>query len=415
MKLTKQKVEGFTIPATGQALFWDDELRGFGLRITPSGARSYIVQARVNGKTRRVTLGAHGRLTCEEARKKARTELIAMDEGIDPQQEKKRKEAQAITLRDVVKSYCRDRRTAKGGSLKPSTIANIEYHLAINIPEWADKPITYITRDRCSARFSELSKRSASQANQCFRVLRALLNYAREAYRSNDEPILPENPVAILSGKKMWNPSPAKKTRIPMNMVGTIWNLLQARRANPSVTAVGQTIADILVFLLLTGCRWSEAAELTWDRVYPDFSAFSLPEPKNHNPVIFPLSTPACEMLKERPRIKGNEFVFPHRSGVGHVLNSRFLMGIISDIAGLHLSPHDLRRTFRAIAGKCDIELWKTKLLMNHVSTDVTITNYTETNDMRYLSGESEQIAAWIVEQGKIAAADNVVQINRAA
>ena len=416
MKLTKLQVEKFSIPEAGQALYWDDELRGFGVRVTPSGARSYIVQARVNGKTRRITLGAHGRLTCDEARRKARIELVGMDDGVDPQVEKKRKEAQAVTLRDVVKSYCQDRRTAKGGELKPSTVASIEYHLATNLPDWADKPVTYITRDRCSERFGEMTKRSPAQANQCFRVLRALLNYAREAYRPGGVPTLPENPVSILSGKKMWNPAPARKTRIPMEKVGAIWNLLQDRRTGHGVATIGQAIADVIVFLLLTGCRWGEAAELTWDRVSPDFSYFSLPKPKNNNPVIFPLPAPAREMLKARQRIKGNDYVFPHRSGVGHVRNSRFLMDSVSAIAEMHLSNHDLRRTYIAIGQKLNIELWRLKLLTNHVSKgDVTIDHYTETNDMRYLSGEAERIAVWIVEQGKIAAGQNVIPLRGAA
>src|SRR5450759_597733 len=110
MKLTKSKVEALAIPGTGQSFLWDDELRGFGVRITPSGARSYIVQGRVGGKSRRITLGAHGRLTCDEARRKAKAALVARDEGVDPQIEKKRAETLAITLREVATDYCQNRR-----------------------------------------------------------------------------------------------------------------------------------------------------------------------------------------------------------------------------------------------------------------------------------------------------------------
>ena len=85
-------------------------------------------------------------------------------------------------------------------------------------------------------------------------------------------------------------------------------------------------------------------------------------------------------------------------------------MDKISEAGGVRVSPHDLRRTFRAVAGECQIELYRTKLLMNHkLSGDITIHHYTETNDLRYLSKEINLIADWIVRQGKIAAADNVV------
>src|ERR1035437_4386718 len=149
MKLTKSKVEGFPIPVKGQALHWDDELRGFGVRVTPSGARSYIVQGRVSGsaKSRRVTLGAHGRLTCDEARKKAKAALVALDDGIDPQVEKKRAEALDVTLRDVADVYCRERRTSKGGELTATTKADILKHVTKSFGDWADKPVAVITRD----------------------------------------------------------------------------------------------------------------------------------------------------------------------------------------------------------------------------------------------------------------------------
>jgi integrase len=84
----------------------------------------------------------------------------------------------------------------------------------------------------------------------------------------------------------------------------------------------------------------------------------------------------------------------------------------ISEAAGASISPHDVRRSFRAIAGECGIEFWKTKLLMGHkLSGDVTITHYTETSDLRYLRPEINKIAAWIIRQGLIAASDNVVQL----
>ena len=68
-----------------------------------------------------------------------------------------------------------------------------------------------------------------------------------------------------------------------------------------------------------------------------------------------------------------------------------------------------MRRTFKAIAGDCKIELWRCKLLLNHQDSDVTINSYTETSDLRYLAPEINQISEYIEEQGKIAAADNVV------
>jgi hypothetical protein len=119
--------------------------------------------------------------------------------------------------------------------------------------------------------------------------------------------------------------------------------------------------------------------------------------------------------LTERSKGKTSSYVFPARhekTKNGFVGDAKTTMEEVSKISGLHLTHHDMRRTFQAIGIKNNIEMWKLKLLTNHViQNDVTITNYTETSDLTYLSGESETIAAWIIKQGKIANRMNVIQI----
>ena len=403
MKLTKKVVDELQHPEKGQKIIWDSDLKGFGVRLTP-GSKVYIVQARVKGGVeRRVKLGKHGSVTLQEARKKAQKELAKMNEGIDPIVEKKTAEAYSKTLREITDDYLKDHR-----DLKPSYIADIEKHLSGAFSPWANRPAVEITRDKVAKRFRELSERSAAQANQAFRILRAVLNYARAAYRPDDKPMIVENPVSILSDMKVWNRVKARSGRIPTDKIGAVWNALQELRANPFNTTVARTLADVTAFLLLTGARWNEAAGLTWDRVSIEESWWYLPDPKNRNPVKFPLSDIAKEIIETRPQI--NEYVFPARSGDGHVTDPRGPMDKVSAAAGARVTAHDLRRTFRAIAGECQIELWKCKLLMNHkMSQDVTINAYTETNDLRYLAPEANKIAEWIAYQGMIAASDKVV------
>jgi integrase len=407
MKLTKEVIEGAELPETGQRFLWDAGLKGFGIRLTP-GARTYVIQARVNGKERRVSLGRHGVLTVQQARRRAVVELASMTKGVDPSIEKKRVEAYAVTLRQLVEQYLEDH-----GDLKASSRQDIEKHLKASFAAWADRPAVEITRDRVAVRFRELSERSAAQANQAMRILRALMNYARGAYRPGDKPIMVENPVKVLSDTKVWNRVKPRSGRIPTDRIGRAWNVLQDLRRDPAQTVVGQTLADAVSFLLLTGARWSEMAELTWDRVNLDEGWWHIPDTKNRSKVTFPLPQAAADILAARPRV--SSYVFPARSGEGRIKEPRGTMLKVAAAAGVHLTAHDLRRSFRAVAGEVGVEFWKTKLLMGHkLSGDVTLEHYTETENLRYLAPEIERIADWITRQGVIAASDKVLPMRRA-
>jgi integrase len=350
-----------------------------------------------------VSLGKHGILTVQEARKKAIRELSKMLDGKDPVIEKKRAVAQSVTLGEVVEAYLSDRR-----SLKESSKADILKHLNNAFSDWADKPISSITRDMALTRFRELSDKGPAQANQAYRNLRAWFNYAIGAYRADGKPTIAENPVKAISDLKMWNHVKPRSGRIPLDKVGIAWNELQRLRAEPFQTDIGRTLADAVTFLMLTGARFSEMSSLTWEQVNIEEKSWTLPDPKNRTEITFPLSGVTIDILKNRPQ--DSKFIFPSRTKTGHVGEVRNTMKKISKAVGVHITAHDLRRTFRAIAGECGVDFWKTKLLMGHkISGDVTIMHYTETDDLRYLSDEINIIGDWITQQGAIAKSDNVV------
>ncbi len=105
-KLTKRFVEAVKPGPKGTAV-WDDEVTGFGLRVYPSGKRSYIVQYRARGRSRRYTIGLHGVWTPETARREAKAQLGNVARGKDPAEERE-EDRRALTVKQLCEQYIED-------------------------------------------------------------------------------------------------------------------------------------------------------------------------------------------------------------------------------------------------------------------------------------------------------------------
>lgn len=401
-KLTKNYIDKIIPPEIGYALHWDEQDRGFGVRVTKDGKRTYVAQGRINGKEARITIGAHGIFTPDQARDAAREHLRSMRMGIDPRAVAKERAAESVTLRHVADSYKRDR------PLKESSKSEIERHVTTTFEAWLNKPISSITREAVTKRFNEMKTKglrgkgpAPAQANQSFAVLRALSNYAIREYRKPDgTAIITDNPVEVLH--KKWTPLKPRTSRVPENKAGALWSALQKWR---EVAYNRDTLAsiDLVMFLILTGARIGEASALTWDRVNLDEGWWHIPDPKNSNPVWLPLSKQANELLSTRQRIKGSDFVFSSWGKCGHIRDPRDTMKKVSEIAGTKITPHDLRRTYITTGvALCGIDLHKIELLTNHVPRGVTARHYLETSYLQYLSPETQKISDWFEEQQSI-------------
>ncbi len=109
-KITKRVVDAAEADPDGKDQFiWDAELKGFGLKVTPNGTKSYVLQYRTaEGRSRRYTIGKHGSpWTADDARGKASTLLRGLDAGIDPLETKAAAKA-ALTVKELVELYLRD-------------------------------------------------------------------------------------------------------------------------------------------------------------------------------------------------------------------------------------------------------------------------------------------------------------------
>ena len=173
--ISKRSVDAFACPpGKDRAFLWDDALSGFGLVAFPSGRKTYIAQYRQCGRSRRIRLGEHGRLTPEEARKHAKILFGDVERGLDPI-EARRAERRVRTFREVADDFMRLHIRAKR---KPRTAEEFERLLTRTIlPAIGAKRIEDIRRGDIARLHAKLSA-TPIVANKCLEIISATWNFA---------------------------------------------------------------------------------------------------------------------------------------------------------------------------------------------------------------------------------------------
>lgn len=364
LKINKRFVDTATCGDKQQLIYWDSELKGFGLRVTPT-RKTYVAQSRVDGKTVRITLGLHGPLTPDQARIEAKKRLGEMAVGININKVEHDAKLKGITLLDAYNEYIKSR------ALTENTLKDYSKAMRLGFPDWHNKTIQSITRDLIENRFNSLSKKSLAQANQIFRFLRALLNFAKEKYTSEDgEPLIPSNPCDRLTALKKWHRINRRTRYLEPHQLQTWFNALDEY----SLTH-GDTIKDYCIFILLTGCREQEAARLTWQNVDLNTSTVTFNQTKNHRIHILPCGQWLTKILAKRKAGSKGEYVFPAQNKYGHLKYHRKNIDALNVLSGIEFTLHDLRRTFASIVNhqlSKSFSLYTIKRLLNHSGNDVT-------------------------------------------
>lgn len=212
-----------------------------------------------------------------------------------------------------------------------------------------------------------------AQANYTFRILKSVLNFAKHHYEDgNGRSILPDNPVETLNHTRAWYRIERRRTVIKKHQLADWYKAVQSLKA-PDKQTTSHVIADYLVFILFTGLRFSEAAELRWDCVDVKDRSLTILDPKNRETFVLPLTDFLIELLQERKLMAMNEFVFPGRDGKGHLVEPRRQIAHVREQSGVDFTVHDLRRTFATIAESLDLPFSTIKRLINHkIGNDVT-------------------------------------------
>jgi integrase len=407
MRLTKTTVDGITPPDKGQAFYRDDKLKGFGLRVTPTGAKSFVVETRVKGRTRRETLGRYGPLTVEQARREAQKYLGQVATGIDPRAWVREVSARNVTLKGVFEDYCIERK-----SLKPSTLHDYRRIVFGDLKDWLNRPIGQISKDAVAARHRRLGERSHARANNAMRVLRALFNFARGQYEDAEgRSLFLENPVSRLSHTRSWYPNVRRRTVISRTQLAP-W--LEAVTALKSASSDEQaaTVADYLLLLLFTGLRRTEGMTLQWQDVDLEERTLLITDTKNKEPLNLPLSDFVYDLLKGRQEVAVTPYIFPGAGEHGHLIEPRKQMRKVIKTSGVNFTLHDLRRTFITAAESLDISMYAIKRLVNHkMSGDVTAGYIVP--DAERLRVPMQQITDYLLSTGDMNNRSKIISLHR--
>jgi len=439
LKLTKAAIERVPLTTKGQEIYWDTDLKGFGL-VAGMNTKSFVVQTNIQGKAVRVTLGPVGLRSIDEYRERARRQIGAMKDGIDPREEAKREirekraeEERSVTLDTVFTEF----KKAKASKLKEDTLKDYEGVMRRNFGDWLETPLKEITPAMVQSRHSKIQtdiaerhkddrnnhNRGEAHANGSMRVFRAIYNFALVAY---EDAGLPANPVKRLSTTRAWFKDRRRQTIVTIHQLPAWYKAVSELSdvLNPEAAA---TTRDWLLLLMFTGLRRMEGATLTWDRVDFVSKTLTVSETKNGEVHTLPLPQHLHDMLKARKEAaeeeaarqkaagketaKESPFVFPWPSvKEGHIIYPVRYIEEIQAASGVMFSPHDLRRTFITTAESLDLSAYAVKRLVNHKTSDVT-EGYIIVNVER-LRRPMEQIADFLLSAAGVKPKAQVISLD---
>ena len=344
---TERRLRDLAAPATGRVLY-HDATSPLKLEATAAGSRTYYLVLRVNGKPRRVRLGAFPDVRLEDARKLALDRMAEIGRGADPTAERRvaraAAKAAAYTFGDAADDYLED---GKAKGRKAGTDAEYRRLLDRHLSDWRSRPLGEIDKATLRDRHRDVGKRSGeATANALMRVARAVFNYAKAVDR------IAVNPADALRGR--WYESKERHGRIPDDKLRAFLDALDAVRTSPDAPESHGVAADWIALLLLTGLRRNEGASLRWEQVDAAAGALSVLG-KNKVTLTLPVTPAVAAILDRREAGRGRSpWVFPARgekgNGGGHVVEPRKVLALVAEATGVDVTLHDLRRTFVSVA-----------------------------------------------------------------
>ncbi len=354
-KLTKRIVEGAELRDRDYVL-WDDDVPGFGVRVFPSGKRSYVVQYRAKGRERRLTLGSHGVLTAQEARRKALDSLGEVRDGADPSKTRQ-DEFRSPRMSDLFDRYLE--RHAKPKK-KPASVESDSRMWRLHVkPELGRVRVADVTRTDVDSLHHGL-RSSPIIANRVLSLLSKMFNLAeRWEWRADGA-----NPCRHVE-------------RFPENQRERFLSEVELAKLGDALRAAEFEHAELpsaiaaLRFIILTGCRRGEALGLRWEHLDLERGFAMLPDSKTGSKVLV-LNAPARELVAGLEC--ESDWVFPGRDNDEPLSTgiTRIWYRIRARAGFDDVRIHDLRHSFASVGAAGGVSLQVLGKLLGHTQVVTT-------------------------------------------
>ena len=402
-RISKRTVDATPDPSLeqGEVRLWDTDIKGFFLRVYPSGRRVYALKYRLGPSQRIFTLGVHGSpLTPETARAAAEVALRKVAVGEDPAVEKKEART-ALTVAALIDRYIEEgpaTKPAKRASTWENDASNLNRHIR---PLLGRKVANTVTKADAAKAIRDITvgKTATDEKSERKRGRAIVTGGAGVARRTRittaamfawgvEHGLVKANPFARIKLER----APVRERFLSREEARRMIEALSDLEASG---AVHPSFCDAIRLLLLTGARKTEILGLKWCEIDFERKLLILPPERtkaggmNGERRII-LSPPALEILARRQEEaeKSDVFVLPAIKGQGHIIGVRRAFKRVCDHAGLSgLRIHDLRHSFASFAIADGASLFLVSKLLGHASARTS-------ERYAHLSGDPLQDAA---------------------
>ena len=329
-KITKRAVDAL-VPEERERIFWDDDIKGFGVRVHPTGRKVYIVKYRHEGRAVKVTIGPHGPVTPAAARARAAEIVTLAKTGRDVAGKTLHGRGSA-TVADLARRFMDEYAPAH---LKPST-ARLYRKIIDNriLPRFGKRRVSDIGKSDVAALHHEM-RDVPGHANRTLSLLSRMMTLA-EVWEMRPEGVNPCRHVKKYPEHKRERFLSDDEYR---RLGASLRDAEKEGFASPAVVAA-------IRLLMLTGCRSGEIMSLRWEYVDLETGELRLPDSKTGSKVVH-LGEPAIDVLRGIPRMEDNPWVLPGFKRGKHISYLHDSWRRVLDRAGIeNLRIHDLRHSF---------------------------------------------------------------------